>query len=80
MNSSDVRYSGYRYLISIVWYQYLGMERGIDTQNRYHDEVHRKVSIPELGIPVRYRKVSIPGRGIKIGYRQVLIPKFVFNA
>ena len=32
---------------------------------------YRKVSIPELGIKMRYRKVSIPGKGIEIGYRKV---------
>ena len=40
---------------------------------------YRKISIPELGIEIRYRKVSIPGKGIKMGYRKVSIPKLVFN-
>ena len=40
---------------------------------------YRKVSIPNPGIEIRYRKVSIPGKGIEIGYRKVSIPKFVFD-
>ena len=40
---------------------------------------YRKVSIPELGIEMRYRKVSIPEIGIEIGYRTVSIPKLVFD-
>ena len=40
---------------------------------------YRKVSIPDLGIEIRYRKVSILGNGIEIGYRKVSIPKFVFD-
>ena len=40
---------------------------------------YRKVSIPELGIKMRYRKVSIPGKGIEIGYGKVSIAKFVFD-
>ena len=40
---------------------------------------YRKVSIPEPGIEIKYRKVSIPGRGIKIGYQKVSISKFVVD-
>ena len=38
---------------------------------------YRKVSIPELGIEIRYRQVSIPGTGIEVGLRKVSIPKLV---
>ena len=41
---------------------------------------YRKVSIPELSIEIRYRKVSIPGRCIEIGYRKISIAKFVFDS
>ena len=59
-------------------YRYLGIERGIDTKNRYREEVSKSID-SWTGIQIRYRKVSIPGKGIKIGYRKVSIPKFFFN-
>ena len=40
---------------------------------------YRNVSIPELGIEIRYRKVLIPGRGMEKGYRKVSIPELLFD-
>ena len=41
---------------------------GIDTWYQ------KKVSIPKIGIAMRYRKVSIPELSIEIRYQKVLIP------
>ena len=64
-----------------------GIDTGIDTLVSKEVSIpeigigmrYPKLSIPELGIKIRYRKVSIHGKGIKIGYQKVLIPKFVFD-
>ena len=44
---------------------------GSDVKYRWYRYL---VSIPKIGIAMRYRKVSMPGRGIEIGYREVSIP------
>ena len=64
-----------------------GIDTGIDTLVSKEVSIPKigitmrygKVSIPELGIELRYRKVSIPGNGTEIGYPKVSIVKFVFD-
>ena len=59
------------------WYRYL-VSKEVSIPKIGIAIRYRKVSIPKLGIEIRCQKVSIPGTGIEIGHRKVSIPKFVF--
>ena len=43
----------------------------------YHTVVSKDLSIPRIGIVMRYQKVSIPKLGIEIRYQKVWIPEEV---